>query len=188
VDEVSEFPFPDVDRKASGDDQNDATHSGPQPQRGITIVALSRHYASPPRPSGDDHHAPGMRSVWRNGCSPPVWPPPPLIEDPRRHQGRPVWINPVVFRAITIPWNNIIIPRSWPYHGCRDNNPPWFMNDSCLPGPGFSTRRPEVTQHQNRSESAHDSHYLHASASLPESAKGPRAMQANSLTTGSNDR
>jgi hypothetical protein len=147
-------------------------------------MVLSRRHASPPRPTGDDQDSPGMGSVWRDGCSPPVWPPPPLIEAPRRHQGRAVWINPVVFRAITISWNNIIIPRSWPYHGHRDNNPPWFMNDLCLPRPGFSTRRPEVTQQQGRSESAPDGHYLHASASLPESAKGLKARQANS----SNDR
>lgn len=129
----------------------------------------------------------GMGSVWRDCCSPPVWPPPPLIEAPRRHQGRAVWINPVVFRAITISWNNIIIPRSWPYHRHPDNNPPWFMNDLCLPRPGFSTRRPEVTQRQGRSESARDGHYFHASASLPESAKGLKARQANSLSTGVND-
>jgi hypothetical protein len=147
-------------------------------------MVLSRRHASPPRPTGDDQDSPGMGSVWRDGCSPPVWPPPPLIEAPRRHQGRAVWINPVVFRAITISWNNIIVPRSWPYYGHRDNNPPWFMNDLCLPRPGFSTRRPEVTQQQGRSESARDGHYLHASASLPESAKRLKARQANS----SNDR
>src|SRR6266567_9242169 len=74
--------------------------------------------------------------------SPPVWPPPPLIADPRRHQRRAVWIDPVVFRAITISRNTIIIPRRWPYH--RDNHPqPWLRNDFTnhlgLPRPGFST-------------------------------------------------
>jgi hypothetical protein len=136
---------------------------------------------------GRSPRPPGMRSVWRDGCSPPVWPPPSLIEAPRRHQGWPVWIDPVVFRAITISWNNIIIPGSWPYHGHLDNNPSWFMNDFCLPRPGFSTRRPEITHYQGRSESARDSHYLHVSASLPESAKGLKARQANSFSTGLND-
>gem|GEM_PF-2816645 len=132
--------------------------------------------------------SPGMRSVWRDCCSPPVWPPPPLIADPRRHQGRAVWIDPVVFRAIAISWNNIIIPRGRPYHRRRDDNPRWSTNDLCFPRPGFSTRRPEAAQHQGRSESACNGHDLHASASLPESAKGLSAWQANSFSTGLNDR
>lgn len=106
----------------------------------------------------------------------PVWPPPPLIEIPRRHQGRPIWIDPVVFRAIAISWNNIIIPRSRRYHGRRDHDPRSFMNDLCLARAGFSAGRPEGTQHQGRSESACDSHHLHhASASKRESAKGLKA-------------
>ncbi|MGF6311085.1 hypothetical protein ABIB82_005191 [Bradyrhizobium sp. i1.8.4] len=130
---------------------------------------------------------PGTRSAWRDCCSPPVWPPPPLIEAPRRHQGWPVWIDPVVFRAIAISWNNIVIPWSRPYHGRRNNDPRSFMNDLCLPRPGFSTGRPEGTQYQGRSESACDGHHLHhASASSPESAKGLKARQANSLLAGLN--
>lgn len=122
-------------------------------------------------------------------CSPPVRPPPALIEDPRRHQRRGVWIDPVVFRAITIPWNNIIIPRSWPEYGRRDNKPRlWFTNDLGLPRPGFSTRRSKGTQPQGHSESTRDGHYLHASASFTQSAKGRKATQANLLPTCSNDR
>jgi hypothetical protein len=154
----------------------------------LSLTQKRRLITAPPVRAGDDHHFPRNAICLADDCSPPVWPPPPLIEAPRRHQGRAVWIDPVVFRAITISRNNIIIPRSWPYHGHPDKNPPWFMNDLCLPRPGFSTRRPEVTQHQGRSESARDGHYLHASASLPESAKGLKARQANSLSTGLNDR
>jgi hypothetical protein len=60
------------------------------------------------------------------------------------------------------------------------------MNDLFLPYPGLCARRPEITQHQNRSESACDGHYFHASASLPESAKGLKARQANSFSIGLN--
>src|SRR5437899_1345630 len=71
--------------------------------------------------------------------SPPVRPPPALIADPRGHQRRAVGIDPVVFRAIAIAWNNIVIPRRWPEHGCRDNKPLLrFTNDLGLPRPGFS--------------------------------------------------
>src|SRR6266478_2837190 len=46
-----------------------------------------------------------------------------------RRYGRAVWIDSVVLRAITISWNNIIIPvRSCPYHGHPDDLP-WFTND-----------------------------------------------------------
>jgi len=98
---------------------------------------------------------------------PPVRPPPPLIADPRRHQRRAVWIDPVVFRAITIPWNNIIIPVR-PYHGRDDKPLPWwFTDDSGRPRLSCATKRPQATQHQGRSESQRCGHCPHASASLP---------------------
>ena len=63
-----------------------------------------------------------------------------------RRYGRAVWIDPVVLRAITISWNNIIIPvRSCPYHGHPDDNPlPWFTNDFGLPRMRCGTERPQV--------------------------------------------
>jgi len=88
-----------------------------------------------------------------------------------RHYGRAVWIDPVVLRAITISWNNIGIPvRSWPYYGHPDDKQPhrWFTNDFGLPRMGCGTKRPQVTQHQGRSESKRG-HYPHTSASLPQS-------------------
>jgi hypothetical protein len=86
-----------------------------------------------------------------------------------RHYGRAVWIDPVVLRAITISWNNIGIPvRSWPYYGHHDKPHPWFTNDFGLPRMGCGTKRPQVTQHQGRSESERG-HYPHTSASLPQS-------------------
>ena len=83
-----------------------------------------------------------------------------------RHYGPAAWIYPVVLSAITISWNNIVIPRSWPYHGHVDDEPlPWFTNDF-----GCSTRRPQVAQHQGRFESERYGHYSHALASLPHTA------------------
>ena len=83
-----------------------------------------------------------------------------------RRYGRAVWIDPVVLRAITIPWNNIIIPvRSCPYHGHPDDLP-WFTNDFGLLRMRCGTERPQVTKHQGRSESY--GHYPHASTSLPQ--------------------
>src|SRR5258707_9022677 len=48
-----------------------------------------------------------------------------------RHYGPAAWIDPVVLRSITISWNNIRIPGSWPYHhGHPDDKPrPWVTND-----------------------------------------------------------
>jgi hypothetical protein len=87
-----------------------------------------------------------------------------------RHYGRAVWIDPVVLRAITISWNNIIIPRGWTYYGHRDDKPLpwWFTNDSGRPRLGCATKRPQVTQQQGRSESERCGHSPHASASLPQ--------------------
>src|SRR5260370_30455313 len=86
-----------------------------------------------------------------------------------RYYGRAVWIDPVVLRSITISWNNIIIPGSWPYHGHPDDKPhPWFTNDFGLPRMGCGIKRPQVTQHQGRSASERG-HYPHASASLRQS-------------------
>ena len=83
-----------------------------------------------------------------------------------RRYGRAVWIDPVGLRAITISWNNIIIPvRSCLYHGHPDDLP-WLTNDFGLLRMRCGTERPQVTQHQGRSDSY--GHYLHASASLPQ--------------------
>jgi hypothetical protein len=96
-----------------------------------------------------------------------------------RHYGRAVWIDPVVLRAITISWNNIIIPGSWPYHGHPDDKPhPWFTNDFGLPRMGCGIKRPQVTQHQGRSESERHGHYPHASASLPQTLSEVRYRDA----------
>src|SRR5438874_13451811 len=87
-----------------------------------------------------------------------------------RHYGRAAWIDPVVLRAITISWNNIRIPVR-PFHGHPDDKPhPWFTNDFGLPRMGCCTKRPQVTQHQARSESERYGHYPHALASLPHTA------------------
>src|SRR5258708_8664035 len=82
-----------------------------------------------------------------------------------RHYGPAAWIDPVVLSAITISWNNIVIPvRSWPYHGHPDDRPfPWFTNDFGLLRMRCDTKRPQVTQHQGRSESERYGHYPHAS-------------------------
>src|SRR5258707_7591490 len=85
-----------------------------------------------------------------------------------RHYGPAAWIDPVVLSAITISWNNIVIPvRSCPYHGHPDDRPfPWFTNDFSLLRMRCDTQRPQVTQHQGRSESERYGHYPHALASL----------------------
>src|SRR5215472_6513431 len=68
-----------------------------------------------------------------------------------RHDGPAAWIDPVVLRAITISWNNIIIPRSGPYHGHPDDKPlPWLTNDFGLLRMSYATKRPWVTQDQGR--------------------------------------
>src|SRR5215471_8995364 len=73
-----------------------------------------------------------------------------------RHYGPAAWIDPVVLRAISISWNDIRIPvRSWR----RDDKPdPWFMNDFGRPRMRCGTERPQVTQHQGRSESERQDH------------------------------
>jgi hypothetical protein len=89
-----------------------------------------------------------------------------------RHYGPAAWIDPVVLSAITISWNNIVIPvRNCPYHGHPDDRPfPWFTNDFGLLRMRRDTKRPRVTQHQGRSESERYGHYPHALASLPHTA------------------
>src|SRR5882724_6334032 len=83
-----------------------------------------------------------------------------------RRYGRAVRIDPVVLRAITISWSNIIIPvRSCPKHGNPDEPLPWFTNDLGL-RMRCGTKRPQVTQDQGRSESY--GHYPHALASWPQ--------------------
>jgi hypothetical protein len=85
-----------------------------------------------------------------------------------RHYGPAAWIDPVVLRAITISWNNIRIPVR---HGHPDDKPhPWFTNNFGIPRMGCDTKRPQVTQHQGRSESERYGHYPHALASLPHTA------------------
>jgi hypothetical protein len=88
-----------------------------------------------------------------------------------RHYGPAAWIDPVVLRAITISWNNIVIPvRSCLYHGHPDDRPlPWFTNDFGLLRMGCDAKRSQVT-HQGRSESERYGHYPHALASLPHTA------------------
>src|ERR1700737_4306511 len=95
-----------------------------------------------------------------------------------RHYGPAAWIDPVVLRAITISWNNIIIPGSWPYHGPDDKPHPWFTNEFGLPRMGCGIKRPRVTQHQGRSESERYGHYPHASASLPQTLSEVRYRDA----------
>ena len=70
-----------------------------------------------------------------------------------RRYGRAVWIDPVVLRAITISWNNIVIPvRNCPIHGHPDGRPlPWFTNNLGL-RMRCDTERPQVTQDQGRSQ------------------------------------
>src|SRR5882757_2280554 len=89
-----------------------------------------------------------------------------------RHYGPAAWIDPVVLRAITISWNNIVIPvRSCPYHGHPDDRPfPWLTNDFGLLRMRCNTKCPQVTQHQGRSDSERYGHYPHALASLPHTA------------------
>jgi hypothetical protein len=84
-----------------------------------------------------------------------------------RHYGRTVWIDPIILRAITISWNDIRVPVGcWSYDGPDDENPPWFLNDSCL-RPGCGNKGFRATQRQGRSESERYGHYPHASTSLP---------------------
>jgi hypothetical protein len=112
----------------------------------------------------------GLRALFNSASewpSPPIRPPPTLIADPRRFQRRAVGIDAIVFRAITIAWNHIVIPRRWPDHRRRDDKPLLRLtNDVSFPRPGFSTRRPEIAQHHGSSERARDSHDFHALASL----------------------
>jgi len=92
----------------------------------------------------------------------------PIADD--RHDGPAAWIDPVVLGAITISWNNIIIPvRSRP-HGHPDERPfPWLTNDLGILGMRCGTKRAQVTQDQGRSQSY--DHHPHALASLPHTAQ-----------------
>jgi hypothetical protein len=87
-----------------------------------------------------------------------------------RYYGPAAWIDPVVLSAITISWNNIVIPvRSWPYDGHPDDGPfPWFTNDLGGLRLRCGTKRAQVTQDQGRSQS--DGRYPHASTSWPRRA------------------
>jgi hypothetical protein len=87
-----------------------------------------------------------------------------------RHYGPAAWIDPVVLRAITISWNNIVIPiGSWRYDGHPDDGPcSWFTNDLGRLRMRYGTKRAQVTQDQGRSQSY--DRYPHASTSLPHTA------------------
>jgi hypothetical protein len=91
-----------------------------------------------------------------------------------RHYGPAAWIDPVVLSAITIPWNNIVIPvRSCP-HGHPGERPfLWFTNDFGLLRVRCGTKRAQVTQNQSRSQSY--DHYPHALASLPHTQPRPNS-------------
>ena len=88
-----------------------------------------------------------------------------------RHDGPAAWIDPIVLRAITISWNNIVIPvGSWPYDGYPDDGPfPWFTNDLGRLRMCCGTKHAQVTQDQGRSQSY--DRYPHASTSLPHTAR-----------------
>src|SRR5437868_9947510 len=64
-----------------------------------------------------------------------------------RHYGPAAWIDPIALRAITISWNNIVIPvRSCPYHGHPDDRPfRWFTNDFGLLRMRCATKGAQVT-------------------------------------------
>jgi hypothetical protein len=72
-----------------------------------------------------------------------------------RHYRAAAWIDPIVLSAITIAWNNIVIPvRNCPYHRHPDDRPfPWFTNDFGLLRMRCCTKRAQVTQDQGRSQS-----------------------------------
>jgi hypothetical protein len=82
------------------------------------------------------------------------------------HYGPAAWIDPVVLRAITISWNNIVVPvGSWPYDGHPDDGPfPWFTNASGRLRLRCGTKRAQAAQDQGRSQSY--DRYPHASTSL----------------------
>ncbi len=81
-----------------------------------------------------------------------------------RHYGPAAWIDPVVLRAITISWNNIVIPvRSCLYQGHPGDGPfPWLTSDVGLLRMRCNTKCPRVTQHQGGSESERYGRYPHA--------------------------
>jgi hypothetical protein len=83
-----------------------------------------------------------------------------------RHYGAAAWIDPVVLRAITISWNNIVIPvGNCPHHGHPDERPfPRFPNDLGLLRMRCRTKRAEVTQDQDCPQSY--DHYPHGLASF----------------------
>ena len=87
-----------------------------------------------------------------------------------RHHGPPAWIDPVVLRAITISWNDIVIPvGSRRYDGHPDDGSfPWFTNDLGGLRMRCGAKRAQVTQGEGRSQSY--DRYPHALTSLPHTA------------------
>ncbi len=134
------------------------------PRIACSIGALPA--SAPARPISTMHTAktPGVRQPQRNRflLRPIVY---------YRHYGPAAWIDPVVLGAITISWNNIVIPvRSCLYHGHPDDRPfPWLTNDLGVLRMRCDTKYPRVAHHQGGSESERYGHYPHALASLPHS-------------------
>jgi hypothetical protein len=87
-----------------------------------------------------------------------------------RHHGSPTWIDAIVLGAITISWNNIVVPvGSRPYDGHPDEGPfPWFTNNLGGLRMRRGTKRAQATQDQGRSQSY--DRYPHALTSLPHAA------------------
>jgi hypothetical protein len=94
-----------------------------------------------------------------------------------RHHGPPAWIDPVVLRAITISWNDIVIPvGSRRYDGHPDDGPfPWFTNGLRM---RCGTKRTQVAQDHGRSQSY--DRYPHALTSLPHTACNPDIQRCSS--------
>ena len=95
-----------------------------------------------------------------------------------RHHGPSAWIDPVVLRAITISWNDIVIPvGSRRYDGHPDDGSfPWFTNDLGGLRMRCGAKRAQVTQGEGRSQSY--DRYPHALTSLPHTACPQLGYQA----------
>ncbi len=89
----------------------------------------------------------------------------------------PAWIDPVILRAITISWNDIVIPvGSRRYDGHPDDGPfPWFTNGLRM---RCGTKRAQVAQDHGCSQSY--DRYPHALTSLPHTACNPDIQRCSS--------
>jgi hypothetical protein len=95
-----------------------------------------------------------------------------------RHYGPAARIDPVVLSAITISWNNIVIPvRSWLHHGHPDERP-LFTNDFGILRLRRDVKRRQIAQNQGHSESERYGLYSHALASLPYQPSGDVRLRA----------